>query len=53
MARERRWTQTELAIRLGLTTAHAGQLVSGQVAMTEEIAVRLERVFGASVQFLD
>lgn len=48
---ERGWAQTELAKRLGYSPKHTNQLIKGKVPLTEEAAVRLERVLGSSVGF--
>ena len=48
---ERGWTQAELAGRLGYTQKHVSQLVKGTVSLTEDAAVRLDRVLGGSVAF--
>lgn len=48
---ERGWPQTELATRLGYSTKHTNQLIKGKVPLTEDAAVRLERVLGGSVGF--
>lgn len=48
---EREWTQSELAKRLGYTTKHVNQLVKGKVPLTEDAAIRLERVVGSTVGF--
>lgn len=48
---ERDWTQAELAQRLGYTTKHVNQLIKGKVPLTEEAAIRLERVVGSTVGF--
>lgn len=48
---ERNWSQVELAGRLGYTTKHVSQLVNGKAAITEDTALRLERVLGAGAGF--
>jgi len=48
---ERDWTQDELAQRLGYTAKHVNQLIKGKVPLTEEAAIRLERVVGSTVAF--
>ncbi|MFA5241286.1 MAG: ImmA/IrrE family metallo-endopeptidase [Sulfuricella sp.] len=48
---ERDWTQAELAQRLGYTTKHVNQLIKGKVPLTEDAAIRLERVVGSTVGF--
>jgi len=51
LVEERGWTQAELAERLGYTTKHVSQLVNGKAALTEDAALRLERVLGAPAHF--
>ena len=48
---ERGWTQQALAERLGFSLKHVNQLIKGKVSLSEDAAVRLERVLGASVGF--
>ena len=48
---ERDWTQDELAQRLGYTPKHVNQLIKGKVPLTEDAAIRLERVVGSTVGF--
>lgn len=48
---ERDWNQAELAQRLGFSTKHLNQLVKGKVALTDEAALRLERVLGSTANF--
>jgi len=48
---ERGWPQAELAVRLGYTTKHVSQLINGKAAVTEETALRLERVLGGGAAF--
>jgi HTH-type transcriptional regulator/antitoxin HigA len=48
---ERSWTQTELARRLGYTEKHVSQLVNGKVPLSDDAALRLERVLGSSAAF--
>ena len=45
------WTQAELAIRLGYTRKHVNQLIKGKVPITEDAALKLERVLGSTVGF--
>lgn len=51
LVEERGWTQAELAERLGYTTKHVSQLVNGKAALTQDAALRLERVLGGPAQF--
>lgn len=48
---ERNWTQAELAQRLGYTPKHVNQLIKGKVPLSEDAAIRLERVVGSTVGF--
>jgi HTH-type transcriptional regulator/antitoxin HigA len=48
---ERGWSQAELATRLGYSTKHVNQLIKGKVPLTDDAAIRLERVLGSSVSF--
>ncbi|WP_350027953.1 ImmA/IrrE family metallo-endopeptidase [Methylovulum psychrotolerans] len=48
---EKDWTQLELAGRLGYTTKHLNQLIKGKAALTEDAALRLERVLGSTANF--
>lgn len=48
---ERDWSQQQLADRLGFSSKHVNQLIKGKVALTEEAAIRLQSVLGASVGF--
>jgi HTH-type transcriptional regulator/antitoxin HigA len=48
---ERDWSQVELAQRLGYTTKHLNQLIRGKVPLSEDAAMRLERVLGGSAGF--
>ncbi len=48
---ERGWNQTELAERLGYSTKHLSQLINGKITLTDNVALRLERVLGSSSEF--
>jgi HTH-type transcriptional regulator/antitoxin HigA len=48
---ERDWTQQQLADRLGYTPKHVNQLIKAKVPLTEDAAIRLQNVLGASVGF--
>lgn len=48
---EREWTQQQLADRLGFSAKHVNQLIKGKVALTEDAAIRLQSVLGASLGF--
>jgi len=51
LSEERGWTQAELARRLGYTEKHVSQLINGKVPLTDEAALRLERVLGSNAGF--
>ncbi len=44
-------TQTQLAQRTGLSTKHVNQIVQGQVALTHDTAIVLERTTGVPASF--
>lgn len=48
---ERDWTQAQLAERLGYTTKHISQLINGKAPITEDTALKLERVLGSTAVF--
>lgn len=48
---ERGWTQQQLADRLGFSLKHVNQLIKGKVPLSEDAAIRLQNVLGASVGF--
>jgi len=48
---ERGWTQAELAVRLGFSPKHVNQLINGKVPLSEDAALKLERVLGSTVGF--
>lgn len=48
---EREWSQAELAQRLGYSPKHLNQLVKGKVPLSEDAAMRLERVLGSTAGF--
>ncbi len=48
---EKNWTQSEFARRADYTAKHASQLINGKAAITEDTALRLERVLGGSARF--
>lgn len=45
------WKQTELAKRTGYSTKHISLLINGKAPITEETAIKLERVLGSTAQF--
>ena len=48
---ERGWTQQALARRAGFTTKHISMLINGKAPITEDTAVKLERVLGSTMRF--
>ena len=48
---ERGWSQAELAERTGFTRKHVNQLIKGVASITEETALKLERVLGSTAGF--
>ncbi|HEX7035477.1 MAG TPA: helix-turn-helix domain-containing protein [Pseudomonadales bacterium] len=48
---EASWSQAEFAERMGTSRKFVNQLISGEASLTDETAVKLERVFGSSVRF--
>lgn len=48
---ERDWTQAQLAERLGYTTKHVSHLINGKAPISEETALKLERVLGSTATF--
>ena len=48
---ERGWTQADLAQRLGYSTKHVNQLIKAKVPLSDEAAIRLERVLGNPAKF--
>lgn len=48
---ERDWSQVELAQRLGFSAKHLNQLVKGKVPLSNDAALRLERVLGSTANF--
>ena len=51
MMQERDWSQVQLSGRLGLSAKHTNRLIMGKVPLTDDIAFRLERVLGGSLNF--
>lgn len=45
------WKQTELAKRTGYTTKHISLLINGKAPITDETAIKLERVIGSTARF--
>ena len=48
---ERGWSQAEFAERVGFTTKHVNRLVSGNASISDDAAIRLERVLGGTAGF--
>jgi len=48
---QRSWTQAELATRTGFTTKHISELIKGHSGLSEDAALKLERVLGGSARF--
>jgi HTH-type transcriptional regulator/antitoxin HigA len=48
---ERDWSQADFATRMGYTTKHISQLLTGKVPITLDAALKLERVLGGTVRF--
>ena len=48
---ERGWTQADLATRTGFTAKHVNLLLKGKAPITEETALKLERVLGSTARF--
>lgn len=48
---ERDWSQAELARRLGFSTGYLSQLLKGNISITQDSALRLERVLGSTAKF--
>ena len=48
---EKGWSQAEFAQRSGYTTKHVSQLINGKATITEDSAIKLERVLGSSARF--
>jgi HTH-type transcriptional regulator/antitoxin HigA len=48
---ERGWSQTELATRTDYTEKHISLLINGKASITEDTALKLERVVGSSAHF--
>ena len=44
-------TQKELASRMDMSEKHISKLINGEVPLTQDVALRLERVFGVDASF--
>lgn len=51
LLQERGWSQVDLATRTGFTTKHVNLLLKGKAPITEETALKLERVLGSTARF--
>jgi HTH-type transcriptional regulator/antitoxin HigA len=51
MLDERSMTQTELAERLGVSLKHVNRVIKGAASVSADLALGLEKVFGASAAF--
>ena len=47
----RSMTQKEFALRMGISEKHISRLITGQVELTQDVALRLESVFGIEASF--
>ena len=45
------WSQVEFAQRCGYTTKHVSHLINGKASLTEDTALKLERVLGSNARF--
>lgn len=48
---ERGWTQVELAQRTGFTAKHINLLLKGDAPITQDTAIKLEKVLGSTARF--
>ena len=48
---ERDWNQAESVRRLGFSTGYLKQLLKGNISITQDSALRLERVLGSTANF--
>lgn len=48
---EKGWSQAEFAQRCGYTTKHVSLLINGMASITEDTALKLERVLGSTARF--
>ncbi len=48
---ERGWTKAELAQRTGFTAKHINQLLKGAASITQDTALKLEKVLGSTARF--
>lgn len=48
---ERDWSQADFSVRMGYTTKHISQIITGKAPITLETALKLERVLGGTARF--
>lgn len=48
---DRHMSQKELATRMDMSEKHISKLINGEVPLTQDVAMRLERVFGVEASF--
>ena len=48
---ERKLSQKEFAVRMGLSKEHISQLINGKLALTSSVAISLEKVLGVPANF--
>ena len=48
---ERGWSQSEFAERTGYTAKHVNLLIRGKASISEDVALRLEKVLGGTARF--
>ncbi len=46
-------TQKELATRMDMSEKNISKLINGEVPLTQDVAMRLEQVFGVEASFLE
>jgi HTH-type transcriptional regulator/antitoxin HigA len=51
LVEERGWTKAELAQRTGFTAKHINQLLKGAASITQDTALKLEKVLGSTARF--
>lgn len=51
MIEERKFSQKEFAVRMGLSEKHVSKLINGEVQLTQDVAYRLEMVLGVPAKF--
>ena len=48
---ERGWSQSEFSERTGYTAKHVNLLIQGKASISEDVALRLEKVLGGTARF--